>query len=321
MCTRALWLNSGQGVIAGRNMDWAQSLDTNLWVIPAGIERKGIDNDKNPLKWKSKYASLVATAYDLATVDGINANGLAAHLLWLAESDYGTRDPAMPGLSVSMWAQFYLDQFSSVEECVYFSHANQIQICPQNDPVSGHWSTVHLALSDASGNSAVIEYIDGKAHIHHGRQYTVMTNSPPFDEQLKHLSQYQGFGGQLPLPGTTDAADRFVRASYYLSKLPPVDSPKIAYAALLSVMRNAAQPFGTADPARPNISMTIWRTLIDLQRRIYAFESSFSPDIVWIHLDRVNLHQCQKLDLSQDNLVGDVSGRFVAAEPFQFLSA
>lgn len=321
MCTRTLWLESGQGPIAGRNMDWAQSLGTNLWVLPAGAERAGIDKDPNPLKWKSKYASLVATAYDLATVDGLNEKGLAAHVLWLAESDYGERDPAQLGLSVSLWAQFYLDQFDSVEACAAYTRKHAIQVRPQGDPVSGRWSTVHLALSDATGDSAVIEFIDGVAKVHHSRSYTVMTNSPPFDQQLQHLAKYQGLGGDLPLPGTTEAADRFVRASYYLSKLPPADSPRRAYAALLSVMRNAAQPFGVADPTRPHISMTIWRTLIDLKRGIYAFESSFSPDIIWVQLSKLDLSKSQKLDLSQEGLVGDMSDKFIATPAFSFMSA
>ncbi|MFF4827535.1 hypothetical protein [Streptomyces sp. NPDC001312] len=45
-------------------------------------------------------------------------------------------------------------------------------------------------------------------------------------------------------------------------------------------MRNAAQPFGTPAPARPNVSTTTWRTLVDFTHGIYTFECSFSLDIV-----------------------------------------
>ncbi|MFE7213812.1 hypothetical protein ACWDAO_31420 [Streptomyces sp. NPDC001212] len=45
-------------------------------------------------------------------------------------------------------------------------------------------------------------------------------------------------------------------------------------------MHNAAQPFGTPAPAHPNVSTTIWRTLAGSTRGIYAFECSFSLDIV-----------------------------------------
>ncbi|MFI6152507.1 linear amide C-N hydrolase [Kitasatospora sp. NPDC051170] len=346
MCTRVLWQRDGQPVLVGRNMDWKQSLGTNLWVLPRGVDRIGIGaEDPNPLTWTARYGSLVAAAYDSATTDGINEAGLAVHVLWLAESDFGERDPALPAVSVASWAQLFLDRFASVAEALAHLAEHPFQVRPQYDAHSDTVSTVHLALDDAAGDSAIIEFLDGEPRVHHGRQYTVMTNSPPFDEQLELLRQYQGFGGDQPLPGTTAAADRFARAAYYLEHLPPTDgSTARAYAALLSVMRNAAQPFGTPDPQRPNISSTIWRTLSDLTNRVYVFESSFSPNIVWVRLDRLDFTRAARLDLSAadpasvgagggagggggagadglSDLVGDVSGRFEAAEVFEAMSA
>jgi glycosyltransferase involved in cell wall biosynthesis len=51
----------------------------------------------------------------------------------------------------------------------------------------------HLALEDPSGDSAIIEPIDGELVVHHGAEYTVMANSPAYDEQLANLSRYEGF--------------------------------------------------------------------------------------------------------------------------------
>jgi choloylglycine hydrolase len=79
---------------------------------------------------------------------------------------------------------------------------------------------VHLSLADKTGDSAIIEYIGGKVKIYHSRNYTVMTNSPTFDRQLKLARDHKGLGGDKPLPGTSEASDRFVRASYYLKYLP-----------------------------------------------------------------------------------------------------
>ncbi|RFA26994.1 choloylglycine hydrolase [Alkalilimnicola ehrlichii] len=321
MCTRVLWDRSGQGVLVGRNMDWMEDMRTRLWVLPRGAQRLGTDNDPNPLRWSARYGSLVATAYDEATTDGMNEKGLATHLLWLTESAYGERDQNVPALSIALWAQFFLDRFASVAECVEYLATQPFQVRPQVDPNTQRWATVHLAIDDPSGDSAIIEYIDGQCVTHHDRNYRVMTNSPPFDQQLEHLRHYQGLGGSQPLPGTTEAADRFVRASYYVGRLPAADTPMQAYAALLSVMRNAAQPFGVPDPTRPHMSQTIWRTLADLTRRIYAFESSFSPNIVWTRIDELDFEQCQRLDLTSAKPIGDVTDRFVPAEPFAFASA
>lgn len=67
--------------------------------------------------------------------------------------------------------------------------------------------------------------------------------------------------------------------------------------------------------------MTIWRTLADLTHRVYAFESSFSLDIVWTRLDHVDFARAARLDPTADNLVGDVTGRYEPREPFAFILA
>lgn len=316
MCTRAMWTGSGHGVLVGRNMDWREEMDTNLWSLPRGVDRIGHDRDPDPVTWTARYGSLVAAVWDNATSDGINERGLAAHVLWLAEADFGERDPELPALAVSLWPQIFLDLCGTVDECLALMAERPFQVRPLIEPRSQRPATVHLALEDASGDSLILEHIGGTLRVHHGRANTVMTNSPPYDEQIELRKSFTGFGGSEPLPGTTEASDRFVRASYYLDRLPAVETPARAYAALLSVMRNVAQPFGEPDPQRPNISMTIWRTLTDLTEGLYMFESSFSPNIVWTRSADLDFSTCRKLDLAKPGLLGNVSGAFTdAAEP------
>ena len=40
-CTRALYVGDKGLVITGRTMDWSEDMRSNLWVMPAGIERDG----------------------------------------------------------------------------------------------------------------------------------------------------------------------------------------------------------------------------------------------------------------------------------------
>lgn len=316
-----MWESSGHGVLVGRNMDWLEDMHTDLWVMPRGVRRVGADHDRNPLRWTAKYGSLVASSYDETSSDGVNEKGLAAHMLWLAETDYGPRDPSVPGVSLALWTQLVLDKYATVAEVVEATTTREYQLIAQNEPKSGRPVTVHMAVDDSSGDSAIIEFIEGTPRVHHSRGYAVLTNSPPFDKQLELLARYEGFGGTKPLPGTTEAADRFVRASYYVSRLPRPDTRMHAYAALLSVMRNAAQPFGMPDPERPNISMTIWRTLIDLTNHVFAFESTFRPDVVWVHYDQLDFTRHQQLGLAEIPFVGDVTGNFKSTRPFEFLAA
>lgn len=313
-CTRILEVNKGQAVMVGRNMDWLEDMQAKLWVYPQGLSRDGMA-PINSLKWISKYGSIVATAYDAITTDGMNEKGLAAHLLSLPESDYGKRDEQLPGMSVLLWAQYFLDNFQTVDEAVQFTENASIQLLPAYIPNLKKSVNVHLALEDATGDSAIIEYIHGKPIVYHHHEYTVLTNSPTYDQQLVNLKQYQGFGGDKPLPGTTDPKDRFVRAAYYTAHLPEPSSDREEVLEILSVMQNVGQPYGTKAPERPIISHSIWRVVADLTHRTYYFDSTTSFNMIWTDLDKFKLSPGSPImTLNVENnpdLVGDVTDSFV----------
>ncbi len=315
-CTRVLFTYPNGPVLVGNNMDWFEDLHTDLLVYPRGKQRSG-NVSGNELKWTSKYGSIVATAYDeLITTNGMNERGLAAHMLGLNGSDYGTRNEKIPGISIKLWIQYYLDNFQTVAEAVKYTQSHSFQIVSFIHPKAGYVQ-LHLALEDATGDSAIIEYINGEPRIYHDRQFTVVTNSPSYDKQLENLKQYAGFGGDKPLPGTTFPADRFVRAAYYISHMSEPQSNREAVLKLLSVMQNAGQPYGTLSPERSEdgtIYESLWRTVSDLTNHIYYFNSTMSFNIFWVSLDKFNLTPgapTMRLNLTnKTDLVGDVSTQF-----------
>ena len=136
----------------------------------------------------------------------------------------------------------------------------------------------HLSLADASGDSAIFEYIDGKLVIHHDPKYTVMTNSPTFSQQLAIESYWRGVNGLTFLPGTIGSADRFVRMSWLLGAAPNEKDPRLAVATAFSLIRAISVPLGLADPNKPNIAATIWRSVSDLGAGRYYFEIRLQPD-------------------------------------------
>lgn len=286
-CTRATFLGPDATVITGRSMDWMVPVHTNLWAFPAGLSRDGAAGDGS-LRWTSKYGSIAAAGYDAGTADGMNEKGLVANLLYLGVAEYGTRNAARPGLSILGWAQYVLDNFATVAEAVDALRAEPFQIVGLTLP-GGFGATLHLAISDPSGDSAIFEYIGGKLVIHHGRQYQVMTNDPPFDQQLALNEYWKEIGGQAMLPGTDRAADRFVRASYYLAGLPQTSDPTAAVAGMFSLIRSVSVPFGVATPGAPNIAPTQWRTVADQRHRIYYFDSSSDPNVFWVDMAKLNL--------------------------------
>lgn len=237
----------------------------------------------------------------------MNECGLAAHLLWLNETNYGMRQPNVPGLSVGLWVQYYLDNFQTVDEAIRFTETKAFQVVDffylPNTKVK-----VHIALEDASGDPAIIEYINGIPLIHHNRSYTTLTNSPTYDQQLENLHRYQSFGGNLLLPGTGDAKDRFVRASYYNKTLPKTEIIRDELAGIVSVMNNVSAPYQESG------SRTLWQIVSDLTHKTYYFHAIGNMNMIWVNLLTLNLRpgaSALKLEMiNHPDLVGDVAKNF-----------
>lgn len=204
-----------------------------------------------------------------------------------------------------MWIQYVLDNFGSVNEAVAELQKDAFRIgvflTPNNRPAS-----MHLSISDPSGDSAIVEYLEGKIVIHHGKQYQTMTNSPTFDQQLALNAYWQLIGGMTFMPGTISAADRFVRASFfndalpktvdknYISAVPNQSFENQALASVLGVVRAVGSPLGINSPTEPNVSTTIWRTLSDHKNLRYYFDSAMSPCICWVDLNKINFEAGQQ---------------------------
>ena len=259
----------------------------------------------------------------MAVGEGVNEKGLGVYLLYLVEADYGdTTD--RPRLSIGAWAQYILDNYAIVAEAVEDLKKDTIQIIAPVAP-SGHASTVHVALSDSTGDSAILEHINGKLVIHHGKEFRVMTNSPTYDEQLALDSYWKQIGGIVMLPGTNRAADRFVRASYYINALPKISDAREAVASVMSVIRNISVPRGIKDPSRPDIASTIWRSAFDHKNMVYYYEPTYSPNMFWVTLGKLNFEKgapVMKLELEDGKriLSGDAADKFEKSKAFKFIT-
>lgn len=321
-CTRVVYQGKDNTVLTARSMDWKEDTRSNLWIFPRGMKRNG-EIGKNPLEWTSKYGSIVASAYDICSTDGMNEKGLVANLLWLAESEYPQWDGKKPGLSIAAWVQYILDNFATVDEAVSYVEKGTFEVVSDMMPDGTRMATLHLSISDADGDNAIFEYIGGELKIHHDKSYQVMTNSPVFDQQLALNDYWKNIGGTTFLPGTNRAADRFVRASFYINAIPKVADTRTAVARVFSVIRNTSVPLGITTPNEPNISSTRWRTVSDQKNKVYFFESTIQPNVFWVNLQDVDFSEkapVKMLDLvSGKTYAGNTAEQFVEAKPFKFL--
>lgn len=334
-CTRTLFVGDDGMVVTGRNMDWKEDMSSNIWVFPAGMARDGAAGPRS-VTWTSLYGSVIVSGYEAGSTDGMNEKGLVANLLYLAESEYGAPSADAKLLSISTWTQYVLDNYATVAEAVAGLTAEPFAILAPTLP-NGAPAALHLSISDATGDSAIFEYIGGKLVVHHGKDFVVMTNSPTYEKQLALNAYWKEIGGLSFLPGTNKAADRFARASFLLGAIPRKADPayikgvpdqSFAYQAVASVMgvqRSVSVPLGITTPDQPNISSTIWRTVSDQTNLIYYFDSATRPNTFWVSLSKLDLKPgapVRKLKIQDGEMFsGEVSADFKDATPFAFLPA
>ncbi|MFG0290088.1 MAG: linear amide C-N hydrolase [Rhodopirellula sp. JB044] len=323
-CTRYLWNTSSRGVYVSRTMDWPESTDPKLTLFPRGMIRHGgevgghLVVKDNPATWTSQHASLVTTVYGIGTVDGLNEKGLCGHALYLKATNFGERDLSKPGVQAGLWLQYVLDNAATVAEAVAILDDVQVVMVEAH----GRAATIHLALEDARGDSAGVEYVEGEKTVYHGEQYRIMTNDPPYNEQLELLSKldFSRPSRDTPLPGNVNPRDRFQRAAYYGELLPEPKSEREAIASVLAIARNVSVPFG-APYGEFGVYNTEYRTAANLKDLRYFFELTTNPSVIWVEIEKFDLKKgapVMILDPNDIGLAGDVSDKFEAvdAPPF-----
>jgi len=371
-CSRALFVSRNRSnVYAYRTMDWAFEFHTNLMFYPREQEMDGgCGGEHHDLckTWTSKYWSLVATVNDWASqqisnftgsqfdwmndgaADGINEKGLAVHLLYLQTTEYATYEPSRDAVSYLRWTRYLLDMCASASEARDVMRTSEIVIAgvgiqtPQGTEVLG----LHIAVEDATGDSAIFEIIGGKVHIWSKesspeRDLLIMTNDPPMEAQLSFRNTLIAYnesdggarlkcdevdkadaGSDYPnrcLPGDVNSRDRFTRLSWYwhwVSEAESDGSPKdgdTLLADLRSAILSVAVPQGAPDMDRWERSVypTWWVSGVDFQRKLYVWQFSR-------HLSgfRVNLTQLSGfksdtplyLPACETHAIGDVAHLF-----------
>ncbi|WP_308387713.1 linear amide C-N hydrolase [Acidithiobacillus sp. AMEEHan] len=322
-CTRVVYHGEDGLNITGRTMDWRDPMNTRLWLFPAGLKENGGAGD-NSAAWTSRYGSVVVTSLNAAVSDGMNQKGLVANMLWLNASKYPDQCAANEKrLAISAWAQYFLDNFATVQEAIASLKTHPVCLISAPIPGTDRFTTLHLSLSDASGNSAILEYIHGKLVIHEGRQYQVMTNDPEYPQQMAVAKYWEQIGGTRFLPGTNQAPDRFARAEFYIHAIPKTASNRTGVAQVLSVLNNVSVPMGISTPGHPNISTTRWRVVADQRNLHYYYNSTSSMDLFWVNLNKADLKPgapVRTLPMGAGQTYsGDVVDKFVPTKPFHFV--
>lgn len=281
-------------LLVGHNLDERAHVPGLVIINKRGITKTSMSwtslisgkPDTTPaLTWKSKYASITFNAFGRDFPDdGLNEKGLFIGEMTLQESRFPV-DPALPRMFMSLWMQYVLDSFDSIDQVI--ESASRLII--------DGWGW-HFFTADSNGRTAAIEFLDGKVVVHRGENMPVpvLCNSQ-YEEELQNLKLYQGFGGDRPFSMDKQETPRFVQAARLLVDYSPAEKDPVAYAfeSLSQLERGGTQ----------------WSFVCDLKNRGVWFRSAASPTIKEISLKAFNpecVEPVKLIDL-HSALEGDVS--------------
>ena len=224
-CT-AFCIDKGNQLVIGFNFDWLTG-EGLIVVNKRNVSKTAMMYPEltgcQPVSWTSRYGSITFNTFGRELAGGgINEAGLVIHGLALFTSKFPPPDSRLCILE-GQWIQYQLDNFDKVEQVI--NSDSKIRILQPPPSII----TLHFFICDNTGNCGVIEFIDGKMLYYTKETMPVkVLSNDPYNECSASLNIYKSWGGDLDVPQSGSAYDRFVRAAdmakHYDPKTPIVDS-------------------------------------------------------------------------------------------------
>lgn len=185
-CTSFAALAPDANAVFGRNFDWQHRSSLLLFTYPpegyasvsmVDLYYLGLEGLQE-IPW-ARRINLLGAPY--ATIDGMNECGVAIAQNAVPRRDT-PKDPNRPTLLNSQIARLVLDHAKDVDEAIALIRQYNIEFAD---------TPVHFHIADASGNSAVVEYVDGGISVvRDGKSWQVSTNYLFSEEQQPNCRRY-----------------------------------------------------------------------------------------------------------------------------------
>jgi choloylglycine hydrolase len=285
-----------QGTFVGRTADYFLPLNPRIAIYPRNYK----DHDEfNYLHWISKYGTVIIEDKNFkgGGFDGINEKGVNARFLMQAGNKLPPLNSKKPKIFAGSWIRYVLGTCASVNEVLANLRDHQLVFGDLGLRRNGQKvdMPVHMAVADASGDAAIIEYNHGVMQVFHGAQYNVMTNEPSLPEQLATLEKVKKDQKDYTvefLSGGANSVRRFIRIAFNLESMPEPKNAAQAVAYMEKAINSIAVP--AFDDKKSNFSPlndaweTRWRVVYDLKNLNMYFDDDDFGKKVYLKISKLN---------------------------------
>ena len=329
MCTDFLLLaaDKDNSVVVGRSMEFGEDLGSQILVGGRGTKKHGgaPDLPLGGLSWTAKYGYVGLNVAGLhmphLICDGMNEKGLSIGALWLPGlTEYS---PAVSNnaqaLDVTHFTNWVLGNFATVAEVK--TGLTGVQIW--GGPLTRAKIPLHFSIHDASGQSAVLEFLTGDTQGQwQPNPVGVLTNAPPFAWQLTNISNYVGLSsvdaqpitiggnsynppghgsGMRGVPGDSTPPSRFIRTLFQKQFATQPANNEDASNLALHLLNTVDIPLGTSaaqqeqNPSKGNDDYTQWVVVKALTARTFSYRTACNPTLMQINFAELDFDDAREV--------------------------
>ena len=311
--------------VNGRSMEFGLELNSRPLVRRRGEVMRSRTPDKtlerNGLQWTVKYGYVGMNILDFSSVvDGLNERGLSVGTLWLPGSEYQKVSDPGRALSVLLVNDWLLGTCASVAEVK--AALPTVDVWAYT-PMEEKFSPIHFTVHDASGNSIVIEYTDGKLHIYDNRIATT-TNAPVFPWHLENVRNYVGLtpwdvdeltingkmftptghgSGLRGIPGDFTPPSRLIRTLFLMNSANQAKHARAARNLALHILNDIDIPKGVVrskgTDGKTSDDYTQWVVVKDLTHLMFDYRRYEDLDLRRVDLNKIDFSTIKSGPISE----------------------
>lgn len=305
----------GSRVVA-RTVEWAATpMQCGYVVAPRGHAHQSYTpSGSNGLKYDSVYGYVgIYTEYEPFVVEGVNEAGLSAGLFFFPNyGDYAPYDSANNDRTLCdmQFVSWVLSQFSTIDQVK--DGIQEIDLVTLNHNIGA----VHWRIAEPGGRMVVLEVVAGVPHFYEN-VLGVLTNAPGFPWHMTNLNNYVnlvpgaapdndiapgivlkplGHGsGMLGLPGDYTAPSRFVRATFFQTTAPSLETGTETVMQAFHILNNFDIPVGMqhakTDVPKNLPSATQFTAATDQKAMKLYYRTAWNSNIRCIDLMKIDFHK------------------------------
>ena len=307
MCTAATYKTSDFYI--GRTLDYEFSYPSEVTITPRHF----------PLAFRhaetvNEHYAIIGMAYIANNYplyyDAINEKGLGmAGLNFVGNAAYSKVCADKQNVAQFEFIPWILSRCANLQEArdaLHNINLTNIPFSEQLPPASLHW-----IIADATGAITVESMADG-LHIWEN-PVGVLTNNPPFPQQMAILNRYRGLsprqpentfapGLELPcysrgmgakgLPGDVSSDSRFVRVAFTKMNSTCGSSEEESVTQFFHILGTVEQVRSCCEVEPNQYEITIYTSCCNATRGIYYYTTYGNPQITAVDMHRTNLEDC-----------------------------